>query len=310
MLCSSSSFNNTNIYLGAGTTPFSRGFDGRAVLRSSVREFLVSEAMYHLGVPTTRALSLVVSQTEKVQRVWYSQDVCNPTRGPNVLIQEPTAITCRVSPSFLRVGHVQLFERRVKKSQKENLAQLRELFMIVRHCIFREYPEVVKRKSCREIDLDRIAECDPNWRIWKGEGQKDQLVVSLEWQQAILDMLREASTRFAALLANWIRVGYCQGNYNSDNSLVGGRTMDYGPFGFIEKFSPLWNCWVASSPVYGFLNQPNAGHMNFGSFAKAVLPLLDLDGIFFLFEFSSRISHILFLPVDNNLVTHVRAKAG
>ena len=57
---------------GAGTTPFCRGGDGRAVLRSSVREFLVSEAMHHLNVSTTRALSLAVSETETVDRPWYN----------------------------------------------------------------------------------------------------------------------------------------------------------------------------------------------------------------------------------------------
>jgi serine/tyrosine/threonine adenylyltransferase len=57
---------------GAGPTPFHRGADGRAVLRSSLREFLASEAMHHLGVPTTRALSLVVSDTLRIQRPWYS----------------------------------------------------------------------------------------------------------------------------------------------------------------------------------------------------------------------------------------------
>merc|ERR1711920_260125 len=57
---------------GAGTTPFCRGADGRAVLRSSVREFLASEAMHHLGVDTTRALCLIVSNSETAQRPWYS----------------------------------------------------------------------------------------------------------------------------------------------------------------------------------------------------------------------------------------------
>ena len=57
---------------GGGTTPFCRGADGRAVLRSSIREFLASEAMYAMGVPTTRALSLVVSESETVRRQWYS----------------------------------------------------------------------------------------------------------------------------------------------------------------------------------------------------------------------------------------------
>ena len=59
---------------GAGKTPFSRGADGRAVLRSSIREFLASEANHYLGVPTTRALSLIVSEEDKIMRPWYSDD--------------------------------------------------------------------------------------------------------------------------------------------------------------------------------------------------------------------------------------------
>ena len=60
---------------GGGTTPFCRGADGRAVLRSSIREFLASEAMHHLGVSTTRALSLIQSGSEVVMRPWYSNKV-------------------------------------------------------------------------------------------------------------------------------------------------------------------------------------------------------------------------------------------
>lgn len=83
---------------GAGPTPYSRGADGRAVLRSSIREFLCSEAMHHLGVPTTRALSLVLSGDAVVRDMFYDG---NPQK-------EPGAIVCRVAPSFLRFGHFQL----------------------------------------------------------------------------------------------------------------------------------------------------------------------------------------------------------
>ncbi len=83
---------------GAGPTPYSRGADGRAVLRSSVREFLCSEAMFHLGVPTTRALSLVVTGDTVLRDMFYDG---NPQ-------WEPGAIVCRVAPSFTRFGHFQL----------------------------------------------------------------------------------------------------------------------------------------------------------------------------------------------------------
>lgn len=83
---------------GAGRTPYSRGADGRAVLRSSVREFLCSEAMHHLGVPTTRALSLVVTGDAVVRDMLYDG---HPQ-------EEPGAIVCRVAPSFIRFGNFEL----------------------------------------------------------------------------------------------------------------------------------------------------------------------------------------------------------
>ena len=83
---------------GAGPTPYSRFADGRAVLRSSLREFLCSEAMHHLGIPTTRALSLVSTGENVVRDMFYSG---HPT-------EEPGAVVCRVAPSFIRFGHFEL----------------------------------------------------------------------------------------------------------------------------------------------------------------------------------------------------------
>jgi uncharacterized protein YdiU (UPF0061 family) len=83
---------------GAGLTPYSRGADGRAVLRSSVREFLCSEAMHHLGVPTTRALSLVDTGEPVLRDMFYDGHAK----------EEPGAIVCRVAPSFIRFGNFEL----------------------------------------------------------------------------------------------------------------------------------------------------------------------------------------------------------
>ena len=87
---------------GAGPTPYSRGADGFAVLRSSIREFLCSEAMHHLGVPTTRALSLVTTGEQIERDMFYDG---NPK-------QEAGAVVCRVAPSFTRFGSFQLFSAR------------------------------------------------------------------------------------------------------------------------------------------------------------------------------------------------------
>ena len=87
---------------GAGPTPYSRTADGLAVLRSSLREFLCSEAMHHLGVPTTRALSLILTGDEVLRDMFYDG---NPE-------YEPGAVVCRVAPSFTRFGHFQILAAR------------------------------------------------------------------------------------------------------------------------------------------------------------------------------------------------------
>lgn len=108
---------------GAGPTPYSRRADGRAVLRSSVREFLCSEAMHHLGIPTTRALSLVATGDWVMRDMFYDG---NPQA-------EPGAIVCRVAPSFLRFGHFEL------PTQRRDMALLEKL---VDFTLTRDYPHL------------------------------------------------------------------------------------------------------------------------------------------------------------------------
>ncbi|MEM6470950.1 MAG: YdiU family protein [Planctomycetota bacterium] len=108
---------------GAGPTPYSRFADGLAVLRSSVREFLCSEAMHHLGVPTTRALSLVLTGDRVTRDMFYDG---HPK-------QEPGAIVCRVAPSFVRLGSFQIF------SSRQDVETLRKLTdYTIRH----DFPEL------------------------------------------------------------------------------------------------------------------------------------------------------------------------
>ncbi|MGB3749846.1 MAG: YdiU family protein [Rhodanobacter sp.] len=108
---------------GAGQTPYSRGADGRAVLRSSVREFLCSEAMHHLGVPTTRALSLVGTGEQVVRDMFYDGHAA----------PEPGAIVCRAAPSFIRFGNFEL------RASRGDVALLRQL---VDFTIRRDFPEL------------------------------------------------------------------------------------------------------------------------------------------------------------------------
>ncbi len=97
---------------GAGETPYSRSADGLAVLRSSIREHLCSEAMHHLGVPTTRSLSLILSGDQVLRDMMYDGNSA----------YEPGAIVCRVAPSFIRFGNFQIFAARQDSATMQRLA--------------------------------------------------------------------------------------------------------------------------------------------------------------------------------------------
>ena len=221
--------------------------------------------MHHLGVSTTRALSLMGSRTETVSRPWYSNSreipgvddpriahlpleqrkqllaqLASQTQQPDVMTNETCAITCRAATSFTRVGHIELHGRRATKTGSPEAQEALE--KIVKHAIEREF-----------WDDDEAGELGTR----------------------ALRMLGQSQKRIAQLTADWIRVGFCQGNFNSDNCLVAGRTMDYGPFGFMEQFAPLWNMWSGGGQHFGFLNQPTAGQTNFKSLVTAVVPLLN-----------------------------------
>ena len=223
---------------GGGRTPYCRGADGRAVLRSSVREFLAQEHMHALGVPTSRSLSLYVSKTEKVQRPWYSEG--SHAQDPDVLMSDAVAISTRVAPSFIRVGQLELFGRRARK--QEHPKAMEELEQIVLHLIDREYADVIDQK--------------------------------LTTAEKVVLLAQEFRRRLTSLVANWIRVGYCQGNFNSDNCAAGGFTLDYGPFGFCDEFNPHYQPWTGGGEHFAFMNQPVAAERNFYSFCTALLPLL------------------------------------
>jgi len=135
---------------GAGETPYSRTADGLAVLRSSIREHLCSEAMYHLGVPTTRSLSLALSGDQVLRDMLYNGNSA----------YEKGAIVCRVSPSFIRFGSFQIFASR---RDAESMQQL------VDYTIKHFYPEIDLKSPSRVIDLynavlDRTLEMIVDWQ--------------------------------------------------------------------------------------------------------------------------------------------------
>ena len=223
---------------GGGRTPYCRGADGRAVLRSSIREFLAQEHMYALGIPTSRSLSLYTSKVEKVKRPWFSEG--SYSKDPDLMISEDVAISTRVAPSFLRVGQIELFARRARK--KEHPKAMEELEKIVLHLIDREYCDVIDKK--------------------------------LSLAEKVILLASEFRNRLTSLVANWVRVGYCQGNFNSDNCAAGGFTLDYGPFGFCDVFDPYYQSWTGGGRHFSFLNQPAAAERNFHVFYTSLQVLL------------------------------------
>ena len=226
---------------GSGPTPYCRGGDGRAVLRSSVREFLAQELMHSLGIPTTRSLTLYLSKTDKVFRPWYKEN--SKEIEPDILVENQVAISTRVAPSFLRIGQIELFARRVKNNSHNKA--LDELKMIIRRLILVNYQ--------REIDTNLPL--------------KEQIIM-------LAYLYRE---RLISLVVNWIRVGYCQGNFNSDNCSLGGYTLDYGPFGFCELFDPNFQPWTGGGNHFSFFNQSSAAEINFNMFINSLKIILEND---------------------------------
>ena len=135
---------------GAGRTPYSRSGDGRAVLRSSIREFLCSEAMYHLGVPTTRALSLCTTGDQVMRDMFYDG---NPA-------YETGAVVCRVAPSFIRFGNFEIFTSR---------GQIEELESLLKFVIENYYPHLGEPSPETYVEffrrvVDATAEMIAHWQ--------------------------------------------------------------------------------------------------------------------------------------------------
>ena len=221
---------------GAGPTPYSRRADGRAVLRSSIREFLCSEAMHHLGVPTTRALSLVATGEAVVRDMFYDGHA-RP---------EPGAVVCRVAPSFIRFGTFEL------PAARRDLALLERL---VDFTIARDFPHLAPAPGEEAPGDDAAATSarDARRGAW----------------------FAEVCERTAILMVEWMRVGFVHGVMNTDNMSVLGLTIDYGPYGWLDDFDPQWtpNTTDAAGRRYRYAAQPSIAQWNLERLADAIAPL-------------------------------------
>ena len=202
---------------GAGRTPYSRGGDGRAPLGPVLREYIVSEAMAALGVPTSRALAAVTS-------------------GDSVLREQgrlPGAVLARVAQSHIRIGTMQFF---AAKQDNDALRALAD------HVIKRHYPEAQAADHPYQTLLE--------------------LVVSKQ----------------ANLIAQWQSLGFIHGVMNTDNMLLSGETIDYGPCAFMDSFHPeTVYSYIDRGGRYAYRNQPAIAHWNLVQLAQAVLPILHAD---------------------------------
>jgi len=201
---------------GSGRTPYSRGGDGRAPLGPVLREYIVSEAMAALGVPSSRALAAV-------------------TTGDPVYRQsaEPGAVLTRVARSHIRIGTFQYFLA---------LRDIEALRLLVDYVNDRHYPHAAEE----EIPA-----------------------------RALLEAVVAAQ---ASLLVKWQLLGFIHGVMNTDNMLLSGETIDYGPCAFMDNYDPAT---VFSSidhqGRYAYGNQPGIAHWNLARLAQALMPVIHPD---------------------------------
>ena len=201
---------------GAGQTPYSRSGDGRSPLGPVLREYLVSEAMHALGIPTTRSLAAMSS-------------------GDSVLRENalPGGILTRVAQSHIRIGSFEFFSARRETNSVKTLAD----YVIKRH-----YPS------------------------------------SLSADRPYLDLLNNAITQQARLIARWQSIGFIHGVMNTDNMLLCGETVDYGPCAFMDTYHPdtVFSS-IDHAGRYAYGNQPSIAQWNLSWLAQSLLPLLDDD---------------------------------
>jgi serine/tyrosine/threonine adenylyltransferase len=225
---------------GSGPTPYSRRGDGRAALGPMLREYLISEAMRGLGIPTTRSLAVVAT-------------------GEPVFREEalPGAILTRVAASHLRVGTFEYaaaldagldvpghpgFATDKGKGNGESQHQPESVRALADYTLWRHYPELTDRPT-RYIDL-----------------------------------LTAVMERQATLIADWMRVGFVHGVMNTDNMTLSGETIDYGPCAFMDRYDPATVfSSIDRQGRYAFANQARIAQWNLARFAETLLPLLDPD---------------------------------
>ncbi|XP_021373897.1 selenoprotein O-like [Mizuhopecten yessoensis] len=235
-------------FKGSGLTPYSRTADGRKVLRSTIREFLCSEAIFHLGIPSTRAMTCMTSDSRVVRDIFYDG---HP-------IHERCSIVLRIAPTFLRFGSFEIFKPMDPETGRKgpSVGKTDILIQMLDYTVKTFYTEI--------------------WDQFKEDKQK-----------MYLEFFREVVRRTARLVAEWQCVGWCHGVLNTDNISICGVTIDYGPYGFMDSYDPDFVCNASDDGGrYTYQKQPEICKWNCEKLSEAIqeaIPLSQTDkelGIF------------------------------
>ena len=212
---------------GAGITPYSRFADGKAVLRSSIREFVVSEALNALRIPTTRALSLTLLPHSKVRRE----------------TTEPGATVARFAQSWLRIGTFDLLRARGDREL------IRTLSTYIAENVFDGWESLPARNPSDDGNDDAV--------LGTGVGSSTiEGPPGLE-ENRFTRLYREIVRRNAKTVAAWQSYAFTNGVLNTDNTSVFGLSIDFGPFAFLDNFDPNYTPNHDDHLLrYSYRNQP------------------------------------------------------
>ena len=231
-------------YKGSGLTPYSRSADGRKVLRSSLREFLASEAMAALGVPTTRAASLCTSDTLIVRDQFYTGDAR----------RERASVVTRLAQSFIRFGSFELCKRRDPRSGASGPC-------VGKPQVIRQLMDYVCASFYTEAEAQyqkQLAECSGDEQRERAREQRDVRVYG------------EIVRRTARMIAQWQCCGFVHGVMNTDNMSVLGLTIDYGPYQWLDGFIPSATSNTSDEQYrYAYERQPSIGHWDLSKLGES-----------------------------------------
>ena len=195
---------------GSGRTPFSRFADGKAVLRSSIREFIASESLHNIGIPCTRVIQLTSLPGTKALR-----------NGP-----ESCAVLCRFAPSWIRIGNFDTYRAR---------ADTNSLLKLTNFCIEEVFDNgkvfSKKENNINFFNKDRFSDEKNDKPV------KDLPLLDSELSSFDL-LFRHIVNVNARCVAYWQAYGFVNGVLNTDNTSILGISLDFGPFGFMDTFDP------------------------------------------------------------------------